>query len=544
MKKILALTICVVMAVSLFAGCAAETAPPVTPADPPPATGTNDPPAPPPPVDPSAPTTEVSIWFMGGNAENNDAEVVAAANARLAELGVPVTIKPIWTGGWGMGDPAQQALNTADRTVDIFWTATWGLNYFNNARMGNFIRLDDPNNNLLERYGQAMLAEVDDTLWTAFRTDGPGGLGLYGIPGPKDSAAWFKLDVNNTRLADLGYDFDEIFTLDGSNHEIIFDPVFEEILQASKDKYGDNFFPLNIEQGNFIQHFSGTDGDLTGLDIFMFPYDPVDPTLPAHPEVTLQIENEQFLRVLQKVRDFWNKGFIDPRLAIQGEEAGVIIGNAHREGEYMFSTGQYAFGHQAAMQEERGIDCIYVPLSKVPIVSTMSAAGSGFGISVYSQNQEAAMQFLNAWYTDNTLAVILCEGVEGVHWNRDAQGLTVLNNEARESTPYQTWRNGMGNVFILSPRDTDGADWVDGFRAYNEAGAATAFAGFVFNSDPVEVQMAAISSVVDEFRPGLTVGAMDPAVAVPNYLTALRSAGSEDVLAELHRQLNAFFASS
>jgi putative aldouronate transport system substrate-binding protein len=492
-------------------------------------------------INPGAPKVEVSIWFMGANAENNDVQVVAAANTRLEELGIPVTIKPIWAGGWGMGDPAQLALDTADRSVDIFWTASWGLNYFNNARIGNFVRLDDPNNNLLASYGRDMLAEVDDALWTAFTADGPAGRGLYGVPGPKDSAAWFKMDVNNTRLAELGYNFDDIFTLTGSNHEIIFNPVFEEIMQASKDKWGADFFPLNLEQGNFVQHFSGTDGDLTGLDIFAFPYDPNDPSQPARPEVTLQVDSELFVRVLERVRHFWEMGFIDPRLAIPGEEAGVIIGNASREGEYIFSTGQYAYGHQAAMQEERGIDCIFVPLSRVPLVSTMSAAGSGFGISVYSQNQAAAMQFLNAWYTDNTLANIMTYGLEGKHWNCNSEGLIILNTAQREATPYQTWRNGMGNVFMLSPTDADGPDFIDGFRAYNEAGVATAFAGFVFDGEAVEIQMAAITGVVDEYRPSLTVGAMNPVTAIDAYRNALMAAGAGDVLAELNRQLADFF---
>jgi len=545
MKKILALALCVVMALTLIAGCTDDTPAPTTPEATPEATPETTPEATPEatPDEPAASgdTTEVSIWFMGGNAENNDAEVVAAANARLAELGVPVTIRPIWTGGWGMGDPAQLAINTGDTTVDIFWTATWGLNYFNNARTGNFIRLDDPNNNLLAQYGQAMLAEVEDALWDAFSTEGPSGRGLYGVPGPKDSAAWFKMDVNNTRLAELGYEFDDIFTLTDSNHEIIFDPIFEEILQASKDMYGDTFFPLNIEAGNFVQHFSNTDGDLTGLDVFMFPFDPENPALPTHPEVTLQIDNERFVRVLEKVREFWNKGFIDPRVAIV-DEAADVIGNASREGQYMFSTGQYAYGHQAAMQEERGIDCIFVPLSRVPIVSTMSAAGSGFAVSVYSQNQAAAVQFLNAWYTDNTLANILCYGLEGTHWSRNAEGLIVLDHDARESTPYQTWRNGMGNVFMLSPTVDDGADFIDGFRAYNALGVATAFAGFNFDNTSVEVQHAAIRTVVDEFRPFLTVGGMDPATAVDAYRSALLSAGIETYLEELHRQLAEFFA--
>jgi putative aldouronate transport system substrate-binding protein len=100
----------------------------------------------------------------------------------------------------------------------------------------------------------------------------------------------------------------------------------------------------------------------------------------------------------------------------------------------------------------------------------------------------------------------------------------------------------MGNVFMLSPRDVDGADFIDGFRAYNENGVATAFAGFVFDGEAVEVQMAAMTGVVDEFRPGLTVGAMDPATAVDAYRAALMAAGAGDVLAELNRQLAEFYS--
>ena len=544
MKKLIAIILSMVMIFALVAACAQPAA---EEPDPPPVNGGDDQaaddpaPTPPPVIDPDEPPTEVSIWFMGGNENNDDALVVEAANARLRELGLNISIRPIWTGGWGMGDPAQLALNTADTTVDIFWTATWGLNYFNNARIGNFVRLDDPNNNLLERYGQAMYSLVDDVLWDAFITDGPSGRGLYGIPGPKDYAAWFKLEVNVTRLEELGFDFDEIFSMTESNHEIIFDPIFEEIMQAAVDMYGDSFFPLNLEAGNFVQHFSSTDGDITGLNAFMFPFDPNNPALPARPEVTLQVENDNFLRVLERTREFFEAGFVDPRLAI-GDDAGIDRGEILRSGEFIFSTGQYAYGHTATVQAERGLDIRFAPLSVAPIVSTMSAAGSGFAISIYSQNQEAAMQFMNAWYTDNTLAVILTEGAEGVHWNRNAEGLTVLDTDAREAFPYQTWRFGMGNVFMLTPRDTDGAAWVEGFQAYNESGIGTAFVGFVFDNEPVAIQFASMIAVVDEFRDALTVGALDLDTAVPNYLAALRAAGADDVLAEINRQLDAFFA--
>ena len=538
-KKILLVVACLTLALVLVTACGGTDDPTTeTPATSTATTDTSAAPAATTPADTDEPATTVSIWFMGGNAQNDDAAVVEAANARLRELGLNIEVRPIWTGGWGMGEPAQLALDTGDTSVDILWTATWGLNYFNNARVGNFIRLDDPSNNLLERYGQDMMAAVPSYLWDAFRTEGPAGFGLYGVPGPKDYAALFTLDVNNTRLAELGFDFDDIFDMNGTNYDFIFDPRLDEILAASQEMWGDNFFPLNLEAGNFVQHFSNVDGDLTGLNLFHFGFDPNNPALPIDPVVGLNIEDERFLRVLDRVRHFWEMGYIDPRLAIP-TEAGIVIGEASQAGEYLFSTGQYAYGHTAAMQASRGIDSRFVPISR-PIISTMSAAGSGFGVSVYSRNQAAAVQFLNAWYTDNQLAVILSEGVEGIHWNYNDEGLIVLDDDARAT--YGTWRFGMGNIFILTPRETDGHGYFDRFRAYNAAGTPTSTMGFIFNNEAVAMEMAALTGVVEQWRQSVTVGALDPATAVPAWHADLVANGVERVREELNRQLQEFYA--
>ncbi|MCL2426001.1 MAG: ABC transporter substrate-binding protein [Oscillospiraceae bacterium] len=494
------------------------------------------------PTEPTEPTeitdaTEVTIWFMGASVED-DAAVIEAANARLAELGAGVTINPIWTGGWAMGDPAQVALDTGDNSIDIFWTGSWGLNFWTNASVGNFIRLDNPDNDLLARYGQDMYAAVPEALWDAFTTDGPLGFGIYGIPGYKDYAQMYAWDVNNTRLEELGFDFDELFDENGINYAVFFDPQFEAAMVAAKEMYGDTFFPLLIEPETFVRAASNADLDLTGLSAFHFSFDPSNPANPVDPTIGLNLENEDFLAVIDRLHHFWNQGFIDPRLAIPGESSTVLVETAIA-GEYLFSQVVYAYGHTAAASDLRGIDARFPPMSR-PLVSSVSAAGSGFAISVYSQNQEAAMRFMNAWYTDNQLAVILSEGVEGIHWNADADGLIVLDHDARAG--YAPWRFGMGNIFVLTPRDTDGVGYFDRFQAYNAAGTGTSLLGFTFDSEPVGLEIASLQGVVDQFHQSLTVGAIDPATAVEEYLSALRANGIDVVLAELNAQLQAFYA--
>ncbi|MCL2378249.1 MAG: DUF3502 domain-containing protein [Defluviitaleaceae bacterium] len=544
MKKFLTVVAMLALALALFAGCGRgeEEAPAATPppAETPAPADTTDPVEDPPEevAGFDEPATTVTIWFMGGGAENEDALVVEAANARLAELGLNIEISPIWTGGWAMGYPAQLALDTGDASVDIFWTGSWGLNFWNNARIGNFIRLDDPSNNLVERYGREMFSAVPNALWDAFTTDGPAGRGLYGIPGWKDYAQLHTWDVNVTRLEELGFDFDDLFDADGLNYDVFFSDLFEEVLQAAQDEWGPTFFPLVPEPNNFLQHLSTRDADLTGLHIFDFFFDPNNPALPVNPEIGLVLENPRTAQILERLHHFWNQGFIDPRMAIPGE-ASTVMGEIKMSGQYLFGSTAYLYGHAASASDLRGIDARFPRISS-PIVSSISAAGSGFAISVYSRNQEAAMQFMNAWYTDTTLAVILSEGIEGIHWDYNAYGLITLITEGRAT--YSTWRPGMGNMFVLNPRNTDGHGFFDRFTVYNEAGTPTSLLGFTFNGDPVAIQMAALRGVVDEFNHTLTVGAVDPAAAMPAYLAALMANGADQVLEELNAQLQAFYA--
>jgi len=540
-KKVLSLLLVFVLSLALIAACAdTDNGSNVTPPDTSNAATTND------NGDvnvqedvqePSGDAAQVTIWFMGGSVVD-DSDVIEAANARLATLGVNVTINPIWTGGWSMGDPAQVALDTGDTSIDIFWTGSWGLDFWVNSRVGNFVRLDDPNNNLLEQYGQDMYRAVPQALWDAFTTDGPSGFGVYGMPGYKDYAQLYAWDVNNTRLEELGFEFDSLFDMDGLNYDVLFDPQFEAAMVAAKEMYGDTFFPFAIEPELLARAASNADYDLTGLHAFHFGFDPSNPANPVDPTIGLNLENDLYLRVLERLHQFWNQGFIDPRMAIPGEASTVLV-EARNAGEYLFSQIVYAYGHGASASADRGIDARFPPLSR-PIVSSVSAAGSGFAISVYSRNQEAAMRFMNAWYTDSELAIILAEGIEGTHWTADANGLIVLNDDARAN--YSPWRFGMGNIFVLTPRETDGVGYFERFQEYNAAGIATSLVGFTFDNSAVGSEMAALTGVVDQFHQALTVGALDPATTVPQYLEALQANGIDRVLEELNAQLQAFYA--
>jgi len=326
--------------------------------------------------------------------------------------------------------------------------------------------------------------------------------------------------------------------MNGVNYDVIFDPLFEEAMHLAKEMWGPSFFPLAHDGGTWARMFSATDHDVTDTGMFHFTFDPRNPAQPTDFLPGFSFENERYMQVQERLHHFWNQGFIDPRAAMPGEATSAFL-EQRNSGEYLFSNVVYAYGHTTQASSSRGIDARFPRVSNA-LVSTITATGSGFGISIYSQNQAAAVQFMNAWYTDQILADILAEGVEGTHFTRNANGTITRTDGARDR--YSPWRFGMGNIFVLSPLDIDGPDYFDRFYAYNAAGVPTTFIGFTFDNSNVLTELAALAAVRAEFIQVLNTGAADPAIVYPQLIEASMANGLERVRDELHRQLLEFFA--
>ncbi|MDR2649287.1 MAG: ABC transporter substrate-binding protein [Clostridiales bacterium] len=484
--------------------------------------------------EPVAPPVTVTVLFEGSNV-SDDTAVVEAINARLAELNSGIVFRPIW-GTWGDFDSkATTALDTGDSSIDVFFTCSWtSNNYVKYAKNGLYARLDDPENNLLEQYGAGMKAAVPDLLWNGFIVDGGSGAGIYGVPGYKDYAQLYAWDVNNTRLGELGVNYDSIPWAQGG--QVFYTQQFADAMETAKKKYGDSFYPLLIEAEVLPRMIAGTDSDPTQL--LYFGYDPTDPRKPEKPVVTSRYDNPEYEKYLNKAREYYQAGYVDPAMS-NAQQANDARNAAMTAGNYLFNSQTYAYGYDQTASAERGIDAKFPPIGKA-IVSTGSVQGAGYAVSVYSKNQDAAVKFLNLWYTDSQLATLLAYGLEGTHYTKNSDSTVTFDADARQS--YLPWRNGMGNIFILPPEDSAGSNYWNEFKAYNEEGVGVALLGFTFDTDPVKNQVAALLTVRDQYVASLHTGAVDPATVLPEFKNKLKANGIDDVVAECNRQIDAFFA--
>ena len=66
--------------------------------------------------------------------------------------------------------------------------------------------------------------------------------------------------------------------------------------------------------------------------------------------------------------------------------------------------------------------------------------------------------------------------------------------------------------------------------------------GFAFNPEPVKTEIAQCQAVSKEYMPILGTGSADLATKLPEFLDKLNKAGSEKIVAEIQKQIDAWKA--
>ena len=475
----------------------------------------------------------IKMYFHGSNV-TDDSQVMKAVNEYLQEK-INVTLEPIW-GTWGDFDTnAVMALQGGD-DIDIYFTCSWSADEYNLfAKRGAWVRLDDPANNILEKYGKDVWNLLPNVLTTGAKIEGANGYGVYAVPGYKDIACQLCWDINVPLLEKYGYTVDDIKNTDYYG--------FEEILAKVKAGEGDSFYPLLVEGAvaeRMVDNTIIVAGDSGVSNLMSYYLNPNKTSeLGAYGNVILnKFATPEYKKFVDQTRKYYLAGYIDPSLA-NAEQANNLRTEKQLTGQYLIGTQSYSLGYEIQASKERGFEVAMVG-STPAYVDTTSSQGAMMAISTASKNPERAMMFLNLLNTDPYLFTLLDFGVEGIHYNKNEIGEVVFT-DARSN--YQPWTNGMGNVTLLPPQEGQGADFWTGFKAYYGAADEIPILGFTFNPDNVTNEMAAVANAASEYALTLSVGAVDPDTVLPDFLAKLDANGMQKIIDEANAQLTAFLAS-
>ena len=526
MKKIIALLLVLVLAVSCFVGCQKapvdDTKAPVTP------TGDNT------PDDTTAAPVEVEDRFDGKHEivpitvvirnapQPDDLQVVTAMNKILAErYNLKLNLIAVPEAEY---QDRMTLMMTSGETWDWCYTASWTNNYYDRAAMGAFYDLFQ----LKDTESWKELMEVYPEGWYDNAIiDGQ----LFGIPNYQieysPSAVYVRKDL--AEKYDLPYEnLDAIWDLT--------DPEFyawmQRVHEGEPDMYimrptGSWFGACRDESPAHFgyNHASVYYEDTTDFEVF-FAY---------------QEHRDANIKRYCQMWDWLQEGLFRPDVYTMTDDSGD-----YKALKYACWVGTGKPGGEAETAASLGTDIIQIYLGSkdggVPEYYRTPTGGmtTVLGMNYASKDPEAALEFLKVIWTDADLYNMFCHGLEGEHYKKVGENRVEPIADSGYSRSGYGW--GFGNQFNmwLIPGMAD--DVWDQTIEMNSNAKPCNVPGFRNNTENVQTEIANIRTVEAEYKNQWMVCKSHEEIAEwwDLYTEKLLEAGVETVIEDLQEQIDAW----
>lgn len=257
-------------------------------------------------------------------------------------------------------------------------------------------------------------------------------------------------------------------------------------------------------------------------------------------EVVANPETEIYMQAAQKVREWYEKGYIS-RDVNTAQESGSQMLWAGK----LFATAAPSLGPEGG-NITNGVRVVDVLFDFPPVLATTDNQLQLWAVSTTSQRPDKAVQLINFLDSSAEASNLLRFGIEGVHY-------TVLEDGSIDVSTNAGWVNNWdsfgdaNSVYVRNDALVAGGDIsLDAFMglvaAWNDATLYSPAYGFTFDPGAVRTEIAACDAVTDEFGKAIGNGTVDPETEVAKYVERLYAAGLQTILNEQQRQLDAWVA--
>lgn len=255
-------------------------------------------------------------------------------------------------------------------------------------------------------------------------------------------------------------------------------------------------------------------------------------------------ESDYFLNFMENVKIWQENDLITPDPMSNTNPTLMSLQYGLCSGTPGYSFDAEEFCYEANIQGQYGDDIVGTNLGE-RLITTGNVSTYLWHITSFSQNKEAAMRVLAAFYTDSRLDCLLGNGIEGENYVVNEDG-TLAFPEGKNNTNCG-W-TGMGASYNL-PNSSGCPVWY--YQPTNfwelqldsnaEAKPSLAL-GFNFDATPVADQITACTNVYSQYYLPLINGEVDIDEVLPVFQQALHDAGIDDIIAEKQAQLDAWLA--
>ena len=473
--------------------------------------------------EPTGEVVTLKYYEIGNNDVNTREAVQDAINAYVEPLiNANVEFQIISWGDWD--NKALTALQSGEE-IDIFFTADW-KSYVRSVTQKLFTPLNDDNGehgNLLEKYGQGILNSINPAFITGTQINGVN----YAVPTNKELCVPMGYIVNMDAADEVGLDPTTIKTLED----------FEPYLAKYKELHPELYGYLNDGGWGDEPWVPNEVNGLTG-NLIAQKFDPDENG--NFDETWYSVwETEEDKKHVETMYKWFQAGYIHPDSPLSTFDVGSSAPFA--AGEWLFISAPLKGDGIKANELVVASGNLNLRTQEIycqgKVCVTTHAGGSMLAIPVASENPVKAMKYINLMHTDSNLLDMMLFGVPETMWHFADDGRVELDDTSWYGAHGAPWT--LGNTAIQHVTTNEDPEKNKRLQEYSKDAIMHPSLGFRYVvPTELEAQWASVNNVQDAMNRSLLTGAVDPATALPQYISDLKAAGLDEIKADVEKQYN------
>lgn len=249
-------------------------------------------------------------------------------------------------------------------------------------------------------------------------------------------------------------------------------------------------------------------------------------------DVVNLFETEEYAKLVNLTHDWNVKGYSSKDIATATDPFAVLTQNDAAFSTFGQADFNTSFYQSTTTNKEIGV--IQFGDSIARTYDTVS-----YIVMSNSKHAEAAVKFMNLWFSDREVGNLIAYGIEGKHYLLNDQGMgTYPEGENARTSPYHLGA-GINNTNRIR-WEGENPDYAERLIESNDGAKKSVALGFSFNTDNISNELTQLDNVRSKYQIGLESGLLDPETELPKFISELKDAGIDKVIEEKQNQLNAW----
>lgn len=447
---------------------------------------------------------------LPGTAKVEDCEEIArlATEITLPKYNTTIEITRV---GFGTYDQEVNLMFSSGEKLDMLYNNR-GI-FVSAVNSGQIVEIGQ----YFDEYAPELKALISDDDWATVSVDG----GIYAVPANKEKAVAWGFSMNKEIADATGIDYSEIDT----------EEELEPLLRKVKEMYP-TMYPVGSNGGTMS---TMTTYDDLGYDFGVLK----DCTDPDDHTVVNWYGTDEYKEIIERRWRWTQEGLIMPDAASNTDPWATLISSGKVFGRF----SNVKPGIVAEHEKNTGVKMVVLPMTDA--YTTTTRLDILWYVAHNSEKPERTVQIMNEIYTNPELQNILCNGIEGKHFEYKNSEKTIVgypegvdgSNTGYPSYPW-AWLNEM-----ITPvwEGSETTLWKE-TEEFNNTAIVSPAKGFAWNNSAVLNEVTACNNVRTKYANALECGSINPQEALPKFLKELEDAGINRIIAEKQKQLDAWFA--